>query len=117
MNKLICSEFVATLSLSAFSATAATSSASKISKMMDTDGNGTISKAEYMAYHEQAFDNMKQTYGEVSKRNMHSAMQTGYYRNYMNNKPIGTTIGVSHNGSTDDTKIGGPVNGTHSGTN
>jgi hypothetical protein len=35
----------------------------------------------------------------------------------MNNKPIGTTTGVSNNGSTDDTKVGEPINGTTTGTN
>ena len=35
----------------------------------------------------------------------------------MNNKPIGTTSGVTHNGSTDDTKMNEPINGTTTGTN
>jgi len=35
----------------------------------------------------------------------------------LNNKPIGTTTGVSTNGSTDDTKVGEPINGTTTGTN
>jgi len=35
----------------------------------------------------------------------------------MNNKPIGTTSGVTHNGSTDDTKVNEPINGTTTGTN
>jgi hypothetical protein len=35
----------------------------------------------------------------------------------MNNKPIGTTSGVSNNESTDDTKVGEPINGTTTGTN
>ena len=117
MNKIICSAFAAALSLSAFSATAATSSAGQISKMMDTNGDGVISKDEYMAYHEQAYDNMKQTEGGVSVSNMKTSMRSGYYRNSMNNKPIGTTTGVSHNGSTDDTKVDQPINGTHTGTN
>jgi hypothetical protein len=34
----------------------------------------------------------------------------------MNNKPIGTTSGVSKNGSVDITKDG-PINGTTTGTN
>ena len=35
----------------------------------------------------------------------------------MNKKPIGTTNGVTHNGSTDDTKLNEPINGTTTGTN
>jgi hypothetical protein len=38
------------------------------------------------------------------------------HNNSMNNKPIGTTNGVSNNGSTDDTRIGEPINGTTTGT-
>ena len=37
--------------------------------------------------------------------------------NSMNKKPIGTTSGVSRNGSTDDTKLNEPINGTTTGTN
>ncbi len=85
-------------------------------KMMDTNGDGMISKEEYMAYHEQMFDKMKQTDGMVNMNDMHTGMRSGSNRNSMNNKPIGTTTGVSNNGSVDDTKDG-PVNGTHSGTN
>jgi len=114
MNKFICSVFAAALSLSAFSVTAAPSSASK---MMDTNNDGIVSKDEYMAYHEQAYDNMKQTDGGVSMKDMKSWVKNGSYSNSMNNKPIGTTSGVSHNGSTDDTKDGAPINGTHTGTN
>lgn len=117
MNKIICSAFAAALTLSAFSATAATNSPGQISKMMDTNGDGVISKDEYMAYHQQAYSNMKQTEGGVSVASMNSAIKNGYYRNSMNNKPIGTTTGVSHNGSTDDTKLDQPINGTHTGTN
>ncbi len=40
-------------------------------KMMDTNGDGMISKEEYMAYHEQMFDKMKQTNGMVNMKDMH----------------------------------------------
>lgn len=73
-------------------------------KMMDTDNNGMVSKAEYTLYHDKMYDNMKQEKGGVS------------YQNSMNNKPIGTTSGKSKNGSVDITKDG-PVNGTTTGTN
>lgn len=117
MNKLICSVFVAALSLSAYSAVAATSSTNKVSKMMDANSDGMVTKDEYMAYHELAYGNMKQANGGVSNKDIESGVKSGFYRNSMNNKPIGTTTGVSNNGSTDDTKIGEPINGTTTGTN
>ena len=73
-------------------------------KMMDTDNNGMVSREEYMKHHEMTYGNMEQTEGGVS------------YKSSMNNKPIGTTTGVSKNGSVDITKEG-PVNGTTTGTN
>jgi hypothetical protein len=117
MNKLMCSVLATALSISAYSAIAATSLTNRVSKMMDTNGDGMVSKEEYMAYHEQAFSNMKQTNGGVSNKDIESGAKTGFYQNSMNNKPIGTTSGVSNNGSTDDTKVGEPINGTTTGTN
>lgn len=117
MNKLICSVFVAALSLSAYSAVAATSSTNKVSKMMDANSDGMVTKDEYMAYHELAYGNMKQANGGVSNKDIESGVKSGFYRNSMNNKPIGTTTGVSNNGSTDDTRVGEPINGTTTGTN
>ena len=114
MNKIISGVFAATLSLGAFSAVAATTPPGKV---MDTDNNGVVTKDEYMVYHDHAYDNMKQTDGGVSIKDMRSWMKSSYYRNSMNNKPIGTTTGVSRNGSTDDTKVGEPINGTTTGTN
>ena len=73
-------------------------------KMMDADNNGMVSRDEYMKHYETMYGNMEQTEGGVS------------YRSSMNNKPIGTTTGVSKNGSVDITKEG-PVNGTTTGTN
>ncbi len=114
MNKFISSLFAAALSLGAYSAMAAPASAST---MMDTNNDGMVSKDEYMTYHGQAYDNIKQTDGMVSMRDMRSWVRNGSFRSSMNNKPIGTTTGVSNNGSTDDTKKGEPINGTHTGTN
>lgn len=73
-------------------------------KMMDTDNNGMVSRDEYMNHHEKTYGSMEQTDGGVA------------YKSSMNNKPIGTTTGVSKNGSVDVTKEG-PVNGTTTGTN
>ena len=47
------------------------------SKEMDTDGNGTVSKEEYIAHHEIAYDNMKQTNGGVSIKDMNAVMNHG----------------------------------------
>lgn len=77
---------------------------SKDMQMMDTDNNGMVSREEYMNHHEQSYGKMEQGEGGVS------------YKSSMNNKPIGTTSGVSKNGSVDVTKEG-PVNGTTTGTN
>lgn len=117
MNKLIISAFSAMLFLSAFTATAATTSSSKVSKIMDENKDGMVTKDEYMAYHNQAYSKMKQSNGGVSNKDMESGVKTGFYHNSMNEMPIGTTSGVSNNGSTDDTRMGEPVNGTTKGTN
>lgn len=73
-------------------------------QMMDTNNDGMVSKDEYMSHHEKMYDDMKPGEGGVS------------YKNSMNNKPIGTTTGVSKNGSVDITKEG-PINRTTTGTN
>ncbi len=114
MNKFISGVFATALSLGAFSAMAATS---PFAKAMDSNNDGVVTKHEYMVYHDQAYDNMKQANGGVSAKDMQSWMKSSYYKSSMNNKPIGTTTGVSNNGSTDDTKVGEPINGTTTGTN
>ncbi len=48
---------------------------------------------------------------------MYSKKQNRENANSMNDKPIGTTNGISNNGSTDDTRVGEPINGTRTGTN
>ena len=81
------------------------SNSDKEMKMMDTDNDGMVSRDEYMNHHEGMYGKMPQNEnGGVS------------YKNSMNNKPIGTTTGVSKNGSVDVTKEG-PGNGTTYGTN
>lgn len=73
-------------------------------KVMDTNSDGVVSKDEYMLFQEETYNNMKPGEGGIS------------YKSSMNNKPIGTTTGVSNNGSVDITKDG-PINGTTTGTN
>lgn len=81
------------------------SNSNKEMQLMDVDNNGMVSRDEYMNFHESTYGKMPQNEnGGVS------------YKSSMNNKPIGTTNGVSKNGSIDVTKEG-PVNGTTTGTN
>ena len=47
------------------------------SKMMDTNGDGMISKEEFMAYHEGMYSKMKQTNGGVSIKDMDAEMHIG----------------------------------------
>lgn len=47
---------------------------------------------------------------------MNEKKQNKEHTNSMNNKPIGSTNGVSNNGSTDDTRIGEQINGITTGT-
>jgi hypothetical protein len=50
------------------------------------------------------------------QKKLKTKKQKEEHTNSMNNKPIGTTNGVSNNGSTDDTRIGEPINGITTGT-
>ena len=47
------------------------------SKMMDTNGDGIISKEEFMAHHEDMYSKMKQTNGGVSIKDMDAEMHIG----------------------------------------
>jgi hypothetical protein len=78
MKKLNCSLIVTVSSMSAYSAIAATNSTDKVSKMMDTNGDGMVSKEEYMAYHEQAYSNMKKSNGGVSDNDIESGAKNGF---------------------------------------
>ena len=120
MNQFISTIFIASLAFSAYSAIADDKSNTEhakdgltqdqehghmSSKMMDTNGDGMVSRDEYMNHHESMYGKMPQNEnGGVS------------YKNSMNNKPIGTTTGVSKNGSVDVTKEG-PGDGVTYGTN
>lgn len=74
-------------------------------KTMDSNKDGIVSKDEYMKFHEKNYLDMNPGENGIS------------YKNSMNNKPIGTTTGVSKNGSVDITREDGPINGTTTGTN
>lgn len=111
MKKFICSAFAAALSLTAFSTFAATTPCNKEMKMMDTNNDGIVSKDEYMAYQEKAFNNMKQSDGGVSVKGMQSHMKNGSNasapddsnHSSLNNKPMGTTTGRTDVNSSDAT--------------
>ena len=47
------------------------------SKMMDTNGDGMVSKEEFMTHHEQMYSKMKQTNGGVSIKDMDAEMHIG----------------------------------------
>ena len=47
------------------------------SKMMDTNGDGMISKEEFMTHHEQMYSKMKQINGGVSIKDMDAEMHIG----------------------------------------
>ena len=47
------------------------------SKMMDTNGDGMISKEEFMSHQEEMYSNMKQTNGGVSIKDMDAEMHIG----------------------------------------
>lgn len=145
MNKIIVNTLATAIFLSAFSATAATTTENTddgsaigtsetpqikqqdkridkkaTNKSMKRSGTKSLSDKEWKAMDT---DNN----GVVSKDEYTSYHQKMYdnmkqenggvsYRNSMNNKPIGTTTGRSKNGSVDITNDG-PVNGTTTGTN
>ncbi len=47
------------------------------SRMMDTNGDGVISKEEFMSHHEAMYSSMKQTNGGVSIKDMDAEMHVG----------------------------------------
>ncbi len=119
MNKFTYSILVAALSVSAYSASAATTTS-------NTDDASAIGTSETPQLKQQAIttDSVPAKKGMTKKDRMHkkdkkmnSDKPDGANANSMNDKPIGTTNGVSNNGSTDDTKVGEPINGTSTGTN
>ena len=92
MNQFISSIFIASLVFTAYSALADDKSNTEhamdgltqdqehghmSSKMMDTNGDGMISKQEFMTHHEQMYSKMKQTNGSVSIKDMDAEMNIG----------------------------------------
>jgi hypothetical protein len=59
-------------------------------KNMDTNKDSMISKEEYLAYHEQAFDKMKLTDGMISLK---AKKMESDHDSSMNHKSMGTTSG------------------------
>jgi len=119
MNKFTSSILAVALSLSVFSVSAATTT----SNTDDASAIGTSATPQLQqkiivadgAPAKKSMSNKDRMHQKNKK--MGSEQQDGANANSMNNKPIGTTSGVSNNGSTDDTKVGEPVNGTTTGTN
>lgn len=58
-------------------------------KKMDTNGDGMISKVEYMAHQEKTFGSMKQSEGGVSLSDMHSGMTESADTGGLEGKPVG----------------------------
>jgi hypothetical protein len=116
MNKFTSSILAVALSVSVFSVSAATTTS-------NTDDASAIGTSETPQLKQQAIitDSVPAKKSMTKKNRMHKKMSSdkkdGANANSMNDKPIGTTNGVSNNGSTDDTKVGEPVNGTTTGTN
>jgi hypothetical protein len=90
MNQLINTLIVASLTFASYSAFAEDKTNTKdsmdgltqehsqmSSKMMDTNGDGMISKQEFMARHEDMYSKMKQTNGGVSIKDMDAEMHIG----------------------------------------
>lgn len=92
MNQFIGTIFIASLVLSAYSAFADDKSNTEhamdgltqdqdhgrmSSKMMDTNGDGMVSKQEFMTHHEDMYSKMKQTNGGVSITDMDAQMNVG----------------------------------------
>lgn len=119
MNKFTSSMLAVAMSVSVFSVSAATTTS-------NTDDASAIGTSETPQLKQKAIvTDSAPTKKSMSKKDrmhqknkkMNSEQQDGANANSMNNKPIGTTNGVSNNGSTDDSKAGEPVNGTTTGTN
>ena len=92
MNQFIGTIFIASLAFSAYSAFADDKSNTDhamdgltqdqdhgrmSSKMMDTNGDGMVSKQEFMTHHEDMYSKMKQTNGGVSIIDMDAQMNVG----------------------------------------
>ena len=118
MNKFTCGILAIALSASVYSASAATTTSNADdASTLGTSETPQIKQQDMMTDSAPAKKSMTKKERMHKKNKMHSQKKDGENTNSMNDKAIGTTNGVSHNGSTDDTKVGEPVNGTHKGTN
>lgn len=124
MNKFTSSILAAALSVSVFSVSAATTTSNTDdASALGTADNPQIKQQKKMMDKGQMMDkaptkkHMNKSRMHKKNKKMSSEKQDGVNANSMNNKPIGTTNGVSNNGSTDDTRVGEPINGTTTGTN
>ena len=92
MNQFISTIFIASLTFSAYSVFADDKSNTEHAmdgltqdqdhgrmsgKMMDTNGDGMVSKQEFMAHHEDMYSKMKQTNGSVSIKDLDAQMHVG----------------------------------------
>ena len=88
MNQYINTIFIASITFAAYTAFAEDKTNTKdsmdgltqnqmSSKMMDTNGDGMVSKDEFMAHHEMKYSKMKQTNGGVSIKDMDAEMHIG----------------------------------------
>jgi len=118
MNKFTSSILAAALSVSVFSVSAATTTSNTDdASALGTADNPQIKQQKKMMDKAPTKKHMNKSRMHKKNKKMSSEKQDGVNANSMNNKPIGTTNGVSNNGSTDDTRVGEPINGTTTGTN
>lgn len=119
MSKFKASVLAVALSFSVFSVLAATPT-SKSDDASATGASETPLRSQQDMLTNKASDKKSMSKKErMHKKNkkMNAEKKDDENTNSMNDKPIGTTNGVSNNGSTDDTKMGEPINGTTTGTN
>jgi hypothetical protein len=113
MNRITSNLLALAFASCIFSVSAANSTTDDASKL------GTSDTPQVKQHHKKS-EMMHCKKGMSKKDCMHKKMKSKMEdenNSSINDKPMGTTNGVSHNGSTDDTKVGEPINGTTTGTN
>jgi hypothetical protein len=114
MNKITSNILALVFASCIFSVSAATSTTDDASKLGTSD-------TPQVKQHDKKSKMIHCKKGMTNKDCMHKSMKSKMdgedNSNSINDKPMGTTHGVSNNGSTDDTKVGEPINGTTTGTN
>ncbi len=119
MNKFTRSILALALLVSVYSVSAATTTSNTDdASAIGTSKTPQLKQQTIVADSDQANKNITNK-DRMHKKNkkMSSEKKDGENANSLNDKPIGTTSGVSNNGSTDDTRAGKAVNGTTTGTN